>query len=189
MMRFIILSFAVLGWGFYELSGGADFEPGWYIDGYETATEQTATEQIVAQADPVEAVSRDDTSAADLVSVAQVAVRPTIPEPEIARAQTEAPALPIDAEKRAAVVAASLDDVEVREPAPETSYKDIREVAGTRVNLRDGPGTQYSVVASLSRGDPVIVLDDSGNGWLRLEVYDSGRQGWMAASLVTAAIE
>lgn len=27
MTRFLILSFAVLGWAFWELSGGADFEP------------------------------------------------------------------------------------------------------------------------------------------------------------------
>lgn len=62
----------------------------------------------------------------------------------------------------------------------------MREVAGTRVNMRLGPGTGHSVVTQLSQGTEVEVLRAEG-GWLKLRVVDSKRIGWMADYLVTAA--
>ncbi|MGY9049063.1 hypothetical protein P775_05265 [Puniceibacterium antarcticum] len=64
---------------------------------------------------------------------------------------------------------------------------DMRKVDGDRVNLRAGPGTGHAVLGSLVRGAPVEVLQDGGNGWVKLRAVDSGRVGWMAASLVTAS--
>jgi hypothetical protein len=64
---------------------------------------------------------------------------------------------------------------------------DIREVAGDQVNMRAGPGTDYQRVGSLTKGMEVIVLDEPGNGWIMLEVVETGETGWMADWLVTAS--
>ncbi|MGB2201766.1 MAG: SH3 domain-containing protein [Pseudooceanicola atlanticus] len=55
--------------------------------------------------------------------------------------------------------------------------------------MRNGPGTNFSIVDRLTRGEQVEVLAEPGNGWLKLRVSDSGRVGWMADFLVTAAAE
>ena len=64
---------------------------------------------------------------------------------------------------------------------------DIRTISGNNVNMRMGPGTRYNVVAKLRRETEVQVLQNPGNGWLKLRVVESGRVGWMAEFLVTAA--
>jgi len=62
---------------------------------------------------------------------------------------------------------------------------DIREITGTRVNMRDGPGTIYPVVTKLTIGHEVEVLGDSGTGWLRLRSLPEQQIGWISASLVS----
>ena len=54
--------------------------------------------------------------------------------------------------------------------------------------MRNGPGTSYSVVATLSRDTEVEVLRDPGQGWVKLQVVDSGRIGWMSARLLSTPI-
>ena len=51
--------------------------------------------------------------------------------------------------------------------------------------MRNGPGTDYSIVDRLSRGNEVEVIAAPGNGWLKLRVSESGRIGWMADFLVS----
>ncbi len=64
---------------------------------------------------------------------------------------------------------------------------DMREVTGNVVNMRSGPGTKYGRLDQLNRGAKVEVLEDMGNGWLRLRVEETGRVGYMAARLVSDA--
>ncbi len=63
--------------------------------------------------------------------------------------------------------------------------KDIRTIHASRVNMRQGPGTSYSVITRLLANDTVVVLEDNGTGWLRLKSQSNGRVGWIAASLVS----
>ena len=73
----------------------------------------------------------------------------------------------------------------VAAPAPPPELKpDLRKVTGTRVNMRDGPGTIYPVIARLVLGDEVEVLSTSGTGWLRLRTLPERRIGWVASSLI-----
>ena len=60
-----------------------------------------------------------------------------------------------------------------------------RTVAGSRVNMRAGPGTDHGVVAVLSRGETTEILALEG-GWARVRAGD-GREGWMALSLLAEA--
>lgn len=62
---------------------------------------------------------------------------------------------------------------------------DFRRVTGNRVNMRNGPGTQYSIVGKLLRDDEVEVLQDPGIGWVKLQVMETGRIGWMSSKLLS----
>ena len=45
---------------------------------------------------------------------------------------------------------------------------DRRTIRASRVNMRQGPGTSYPVITRLLGGEEVIVIEDSGTGWLHL---------------------
>jgi len=64
----------------------------------------------------------------------------------------------------------------------------IVNTSGAR--LRSGPGTGYSVVASLAKGTEVRYLADGGgaNGyrWYKVRVLATGKEGFVSASLLSA---
>ncbi|MFG6499864.1 SH3 domain-containing protein [Sulfitobacter sp. 1A13191] len=66
-----------------------------------------------------------------------------------------------------------------------TTQADIREVNGTRVNVRGGPGTNFGVVGKLGKGDAVEVIEDNGAGWVRFRSVDGSESGWMADFLLS----
>lgn len=68
---------------------------------------------------------------------------------------------------------------------PQTAA-DLRVVSGTRVNLRGGPSTTYDVVTQLLKGAEVEVLDDTGDGWVRLRTIPGNEVGWMSADFLEA---
>lgn len=45
------------------------------------------------------------------------------------------------------------------------------------LNLRTGPGTSYSVIVTMAKGDKVTILDNSNKNWAKVKTRD-GRQGW-----------
>lgn len=85
------------------------------------------------------------------------------------------------------VLASASDDVIIADLG--SSYmegSDVRFVKANRVNLRNGPGTEYGVVTRLAEGTEVVVLEDGGAGWVRLVSYDPEYEGWIADYLLTA---
>ena len=222
MWRFIVISFAFLGFSFYELSGGADYKPA------------TNSIQVRAQLNnerprmrPVkvavtrladtgerlenETVTRSITSLSDLdlsggqrfeITLASVdgakakpAKAAAKPEPTTASIEAET-ALPDHVAKAVASVslagaAAKTVDQATLATTPDAEVglpnRDIRRVTGSVVNMRGGPGTKYDRIAKLRRNDEVIVLQEPGNGWIKLRVVETGRVGWMADWLVTAS--
>ena len=68
----------------------------------------------------------------------------------------------------------------------DTSGGDVRTVSGNLVNLRGGPSTDYGIVSKLARGDEVRILEDNGDGWVRMQPVDGGEAGWMADFLLTS---
>ena len=92
-------------------------------------------------------------------------------------------------EERQAVLRGTLPTTATDAPevsAADAPERDLRQVSGDRVNLRAGPGTSYGVLATLDEGAEVEVID-TNNGWVKLKTADSGRIGWMADWLVSAA--
>ncbi|MEZ5716766.1 MAG: SH3 domain-containing protein [Paracoccaceae bacterium] len=96
-------------------------------------------------------------------------------------------------EKIARLVAAAAAVRPANQPQPTAAAaqaqdgRDLRNVSASRVNMRQGPGTDFNVVAKLTQGTEVEVLRDQGDGWVKLRVVDSGRVGWMADHLLTAS--
>jgi len=56
-------------------------------------------------------------------------------------------------------------------------------VDGENVNMRSGPGSNYSVLWELGKGFPLKVLGRKG-GWVKVEDFE-GDTGWIYGKLVT----
>ncbi|SLN22244.1 Bacterial SH3 domain protein [Falsiruegeria litorea R37] len=205
-MRFVLISFAFLGFAFYELSGGADFEPRGVRPAQPEKLAYTPAPKPKPVAEPVTAVALVAKPALTPRKAKTVEPEP-VAAPELTSdeaAQKLAQLAPgfqaglngFGENVGAGLTLASLQqgatslqrNTEVTEPQvaePEQPKADIREILGTRVNMRDGPGTIYPVVGRLNIGHQVEVLGESGTGWLRLRVLPEQQMGWIAASLVS----
>lgn len=222
MSRFVVVSFAFLGWGFYEMSGGRDFAPPERpVETASAATpaaapvfdaeEATAKFQRSAQLRAASLTANQQANSAgttrpaanpqlrQAVALAQIAsagavlqnsgsafaagnttgLRLTSLEGGLAAITTDA-----DLGDLAQNVSLTGQDQAEPAPAPE-SYLDIRQIRASRVNMRQGPGTIYPVLTRLLSGDKVIVIEDSGTGWLQLRTENGNKVGWVAASLVS----
>ena len=136
MTRMVLLTFAFLGWAWFELSGGTDFVPG---DNGVTLLARVETAPEPATPTDSVAVARADTSAAPLTDVTPSVVLE--PEPQKVAALSAAAVLS-DASPEPVPAAIPANEAVLTEPAP----VDYRSVSGNRVNLRFGPGTDYAVV-------------------------------------------
>lgn len=211
MKRFILLSFVFLGLGFYELSGGADFDP---------AANRTA--QIEARQDRnatrLAALPATTASTDVIVAATSASTQPEETTPQVTRAAlnlvsfetvtqpANAPNELVKTERSAAAISELATEQELSlaalESAPTVGQSvafagnsrtassveatlDIRTVKGTLVNMRSGPGTDYDVVDQLSQSTRVEILTDSGNGWVELRPLDGGATGWIAEFLLT----
>lgn len=256
-LRYCFLSFLVMGWGYYELSGGADFvpasravagDPGPALSappaedrrGVETrAAAGAAAGDSVA---PAGQAARDDapapaTASPDAALAASEAPQGDAPSPSaptgaapevVTRASTgpldtlsvtgarpipplagaQAASAPLDGaravppggeirslatpgEGPATVITAAGNRV-VSLSAPDDAAPDalgggaLREVAGSRVNMRAGPGMGHGVLATLPRGTGAQVIGTS-NGWAHVILSESGQEGWIAERLLRPA--
>ena len=197
MSRFVILSTAFLGWAFYEVSGGADFEPAKRpIPRDQTQVAATGAETAAAPAakpapEPVSLGSfarvdttRDAPARYTLsFSGAEGAVDPaSLVQPAALVTDEPAPAETPGADREAKP--AEPDEAIATLPA-----RPRATVSGSRVNLRNGPGTRYAVLGRLTLGDAAEILRENGNGWTKIRVIDSGRIGWMSSRFLEPAAE
>lgn len=183
MIRFILVTFAFLGWAFYEMSGGSDFDP-------------TLARLTNVKTDPLKAADlRQDETASDVtrVSLNLTSVNDVLggkPKPAQQPAVTLVKAVTPEAEPTIILPSLIADvDAALNEPAQEDTQtivlNNVRTVSGSRVNVRGGPGTSFQVVNKLVQGDEVEVLEDDGSGWIRLRPVDGGPVGWMADFLLS----
>ncbi|AKS44808.1 SH3 domain-containing protein [Octadecabacter temperatus] len=159
MRSYVWLTFAFMGWGYYEMSGGTDFVP-----------VERVTAEVEAEAPEI--VARADTTTLLSVSSSNIIAQPTSTAVEVAVAD-----------------AVALDEVEVVEAvAPVVEpVLDIRRVGGSRVNMRMGPGTNFDVITTLNSGTELEVLSVNADGWANVSTVDRGIEGWMAERLLTDA--
>lgn len=189
MYKFIFLTFAFIAWAFYEMSGGPDFEPAIPSAEAETATKDPI--QVSTKSEEPAVIEQAATPAVTRVSFSQPNFDLRTPsEDELAALDPAVLASfgggPTSGQEIPKETAAS-GAVQVPVDGAAEVSTDFRQVTGNRVNMRNGPGTNYSIVSRLARGDKVEVLSDPGNGWLKLRVSETGRIGWMADFLLTSA--
>ncbi|MEM6373221.1 MAG: SH3 domain-containing protein [Pseudomonadota bacterium] len=199
-----MLSFGFLAFVFFEMSGGVDFDAQTLRDSRVEARTGglPALEPVVrtAEVTPTEEesvtrVSLSLTSVNDVLRPTNLRTQPARivaePEPEVTDAVSEAeptiilPSLIVD--RSTAITPVKFDDGgETEQPivAPASGFA-VRAVTGSRVNVRGGPGTSYAVVNNMVRGDKVEILQETGDGWVRLRPVGGGPEGWMAAFLLS----
>ena len=200
MWRLILPTFALLGWSFYILSGGAAYQP---RDGSRQA--EAIKTSATTPARLAEAPFANPATNPALVTAAPqpAAITPLPDTPRILPVSaTPKPAPVAQPETQTDTVTLSLPSLipavneggqdgwgltRSREEARPEPTPDIRRITAARVNMRVGPGTNFAILAKLDNGAEVEVLEDDGNGWLRLRAIDSNRVGWIAHSLVSAA--
>lgn len=201
MSRFVVVSLVGFGFAFYELSGGANFEP-------PVRPAPAASAEIIATITPEEPRQDNRIAASPLVQQAvltesvtqeQTALtppsQPSVLEVAAVRAEdqtslrvsTEGLQLAslesgLNALIESPVVSEPTSPLQENAAEPE---KDIRAVRASRVNMRQGPNTNYPIVARLLAGDKVEILQDEGQGWALLRVEKSGNVGWIATSLLS----
>ncbi|KIN73924.1 SH3 domain-containing protein [Sulfitobacter guttiformis] len=194
MKTFILLTFGFLGFAFYQMSGGSDFQPA-------SARLQAAPDEVLltAQSAPVTRPSTTVAGSTDTITkidstpdVTRVALNLT----NVAEAnETAAPepantARIIDSSETPQIILPSLIATTNDSNRPGVGNLvidgDVRTVSGNRVNVRGGPSTNFGVVNKLTRGDEVRILEDNGDGWVRMQPLDGGEAGWMADFLLTS---
>ena len=212
MKKFILLTFGFLTWAFYEMSGGAHFEPASQrmaqlapaVETKDLEGVTSPTETVFAQAEKPLA----DTTPPPNDSVTRVSLNLTtlkeVQAPDNAPATAAKTAAVVGSQDATGVpinVGASLSSADtppimpslirpndtgaaVQTVSMSSSQGDIRTVTGNTVNVRGGPGTKYGVVSKLNRGDAVEVLLDDGSGWVKMRPLDGGAEGWMADFLL-----
>ena len=186
MGKIIVITFAFMAFAFYELSGGGDFVP--IADEKRAALEVERAEEArllaEAKAEQIkanEAVQAEPVAQVMLASAVVSDAQSSVQNDEVIAAVAQA----LEAEKVEALTA--VEPVVVAEAVAETPVADIREVTAARVNMRNGPGQNFNVVAKLNSGEKVEILQDPGDGWVKLRVAENGRVGWMADFLLTAS--
>lgn len=177
MARFMFVTFALLGWAFFELSDGKDFQPP------ELQASPLNELQQLADADKVQVARAATAPSQQPIVVGNAVVTP-------ASLQTAVTSVPAPQPTRSLAVvlgeaAQSVTPEAILENAA-AAEADLRVVAGSRVNVRNGPGTNYSIVASVTRGTEALVLQSPGDGWVKIKIADGG-VGWMAERLLRPA--
>ncbi|KIN62276.1 hypothetical protein Z946_1133 [Sulfitobacter noctilucicola] len=196
MVRFIMLSFGFMGWAFYEMSGGNEFDATAVrtarleAEAAEKAAKAPPTAAVVAQADkafidtdpPLAPAPAEVTRVSlNLTSLETTPQQKTVTVPKNVGNVTSSADTP-------AIIPSLIDPndgVTTTAAANGAGLNDIRTVSGNRVNVRGGPGTDFGIVSRLVRGDEVKIVQDDGNGWVRFETLDGDTGGWMADFLLT----
>ena len=165
MPKLIIFSCFMLFWVFYEMSGGSEFAPRERV--------------VVSQAPFGQAPSQTNTGdqPANTTQVVTASFQPIETETLVPVATT-----PILEEP----VPAALIEQPVATPVLEPEIAvELRFVAGNRVNLRQGPGTNHQVLDTLARGTEAELIAVNDDGWAQIRLIESGKTGWMAARLLS----
>ena len=113
------------------------------------------------------------------------AVEPVVePTPEVSRsvATPVAIAAPVSAPEPAVEVALATPESApvVVESAPENT---VWYVTGTRVNVREGPSTNYAVLGKVVYGDAFLLVSDPDSDWIKIRIEGDGVEGYIAKRL------
>jgi hypothetical protein len=198
MKSFILITFGLLGFAFYEMSDGADFDANALrvsrvdaapaIEETQLASAQTDTPVVTAEPKLEQnEVSRGAVTLAALSTTTDAGTRVSATlTPAVATTTATEEAEPASQLILPSLIAAT--DQPATEAVPTSLEQEtqaiIRTIAGNRVNVRGGPGTNYDVVSRMVKGQEVEILSDPGQGWVKMRPVDGGSVGWLADFLL-----
>lgn len=168
MPKLIVFSCFMLFWVFYEMSGGADFAPRERV--------------VISQAPFGKPALRNETytppaTPSQVVNASYVPVETHSLAPAVIPQPTQQPVPTVET----APLVATFEAVAPVEPP----VRELRYVAGTRVNLRVGPGTNHPVLDTLPQGTAAELITMNAEGWAQIRLIDTDTTGWMAARLLS----
>lgn len=201
MNRFVIVALLLMAWAYWELSGGADFEPE-RRDIAEAAPEALTPET----ATPAPEITPQPEAAPEVETVSEsspAAGPEDQPDDDMATESTPDPARPIEHSFDENPLTATPEPPsetmpedtpetapESAETAPETTPDaapatggNLHVVTGSTVNLREGPGTGFATMGQVTEGMILDVLEIR-DGWAYVALQDRVEQGWMSASFL-----
>lgn len=181
MWKFILLSFGFLSWGFYELSGGSEFEPKVaqetpirILAVYDVPEGSTQTIASVLEESGLSVAPLDDT----IVELTPLAVATTVDNP----APNTATVASIQPEEVAAAIVEQPEIV-----ISQATQIDVKVVDANNLNMRSGPSTNNGVITRLERDTEVEIIDQNAEGWANIKVLLTGEEGWVSARYLTDA--
>ena len=171
-----------MGWGYWALSGGSDFTPERRAN--TVATQDPTLQDATGQAE----AAGDAARAAALAAAPQAAtLTPAVPTPAAEAQTVAAPVFTSLAQRRENLAAAAAAEAAARALAPPilrpaaAAGADLRVVDADRVNLRDGPGTDYVAIGQLTNGTIAEITEYGTGNWVRVKVQGTDQSGWMSA--------
>ena len=199
MRLFIILTFVSLAFAYYVMSGGADFVPETQpvritdrpipdpLPVRETAITDTPTPTEIRIEDPAPI----EATPAPAAEIAPATATIDVPEDQLETSPASPDLSEIQFDSLADALAESVADTttaETSEPQPEapTQEQNILFVGDSRLNLRTGPGTENAVLVTMNPGTELLLLSTGDEGWVQVEISDSGLQGWTAEEFLVS---
>ena len=201
MRLFIILTFAALACAFYFLSGGTDFVPETQPvrisqeppdatpPAAPTEELESATENPPEPLSPNAPISAeiDPPQPANSTSVASETLEKAAEEPNTGAStlETEFESL-ADALNETDTAAEQIEPAAEQRPVAIQTTENIKRVGDSRLNMRSGPGTENAILVTLEPDTELLILQDSGDGWVQVEVRETGLRGWTAEEFLIA---
>ncbi|MEL6685748.1 MAG: SH3 domain-containing protein [Pseudomonadota bacterium] len=174
MPKLITASCFVLFWVFYEMSGGADFQPRERVVISQSPFAQPATRKVTYERPQ---------NAPQVTNASYIPVS-TEPLTAINAAVVNTSATPVITPEVAVAAPAPVQEPVVVAPAPKL-VPELVYVSGNRVNLRRGPGTDHRVIVTLPQGTAAEIITTNDIGWTQIRLKDSDQTGWMATRLLS----
>lgn len=179
MWKYFVLCFFALGWAFFELSGGQDFEPQTITPAVNVSSAAEVAEVIDREFDVENVAQAASTALRDINfdhSAELVTRADTFVPNQLWKVSTGS--------QLDSTIINDLDEIPMLSPDETPDSDNIYTVAVNRANMRNGPSTRNGVVAKLERGTAVQVLPSQSGQWVKLRVVDTNRVGWISKTLL-----
>ncbi|MEQ9260129.1 MAG: SH3 domain-containing protein [Roseovarius sp.] len=206
MWRLVVVSFLALGWAFYELSGGSEYEP---VENSIQAQARLAPEERMTQGATAGQSAEEERTRRTVAEVEATMDRMGQAEEDTEELTTTlasvrrdvASIIQSEADRpKAELLQLELPETIAKPPSGSNSDIDaaiaaamgevivepgqVRWVKETMVDLRSGPGLTFDKVTQVTKGTEVAVLEDPGHGWVNVRVMDGYQTGWVAEWLL-----
>ena len=182
MWKYLLLCFVMLGWAFFELSGGQDFQP-------VLAAPVSEVAAPTDDADPIDrSFDREEVARAATNALRSIEFDDDTKDVSHVNVPARATLWKVSADtETSAIIENMLEDVVPVVAAAVTNAENLYAVAVNRANMRNGPSTRNGVIAKLERGTAVQLLPSSSGSWVKLRVVQTNRVGWISKKLLKKA--